>query len=214
VAEALVDQYKLPEATKALERARALAPDDPEVRRVGGYLLETQQDYAAAAEEYRAALAQRPHWAHLHVALGHALRVLQRNDEATAAFEQALAVAPADPRGEAGLGMVAFDQEEYALAIPHFERAIEIDPTYPTAYGQLGVIYYQGRDYVRAQPLFERAVELEPNPARNASYRHALGGIYLANHQNGEARGQFTKALELNPALQGARDGLARLGGH
>ncbi len=74
------------------------------------------------------------------------------------------------------------------------------------------MIYYQRRDYARAQPLFERAVELERNPARNASYRHALGWIYLANKQNPEAREQFTKALELNPGLQGARDGLAQLG--
>jgi tetratricopeptide (TPR) repeat protein len=139
--------------------------------------------------------------------------VLHRFEEARAAFARAGEVAPADPRPEGGLGMAAFDQEDYALAIGHFERAIEIDASYPTGHGQLGVIYYQRRDYVRAQPLFERAIELERNAARNASYRHALGWIYFHNKQEGPAREQFTKALELSPTLQGARDGLARLGG-
>jgi tetratricopeptide (TPR) repeat protein len=87
-----------------------------------------------------------------------------------------------------------------------------IDPTYPTGFGQLAVIYYQAHDYARAQPLFEQAIALEPNPLRNASYRHALGWIFLAGRHPAEAREQFTTALELNPALQGARDGLARLG--
>jgi tetratricopeptide (TPR) repeat protein len=94
VAEALVDQYKLPEADRALARARALDAADAEVRRVSGYLSETRQDYTAAVEEYDAALERRPGWAHLHIARGHALRVLQRFEEAVAAFERAAELAP------------------------------------------------------------------------------------------------------------------------
>lgn len=213
VAEAQTDRYKLAEADAAIHRALDLAPGDPEVLRVYGYLLETRQDYAAALGAYERAIAARPRWAHLHLALGHALRVLRRFDEAATAFARAAEVSPGDPRAEGGLGMAAFDQEDYATAVGHFERAIEIDSSYPTGYGQLGVIYYHRRDYARAQPLFERAIELERNPARNASYRHALGWIYLASKQESQAREQFTKALELSPGLQGARDGLARLGG-
>jgi tetratricopeptide (TPR) repeat protein len=212
VAEAQTDRYKLPEADAAIHRALELAPNDPEVLRVYGYLLETRQDYAAAIDVYERAIAARPRWGHLHLALGHAQRVLRRYEDAALAFGRAAEVSPSDPRAEGALGMMAFDQEDYATAVGHFERAIEIDPSYPTGHGQLGVIYYQRRDYPRAQPLFERAIELERSPARNASYRHALGWIYLANKQESLAREQFTKALELSPGLHGARDGLARLG--
>jgi protein O-GlcNAc transferase len=212
VAEVAIDQFRLGDAEAALRRAQALAPDDPEVLRVGGYLLEAQQDYAAAVDQYERAIEQRPRWAHLRVSLGHALRVLRRYDEAIASFVEGADLAPADPRPEGGLGMAYFDQEDYPTAVDHFHRAIEIDPAYSTGYGQLANIYYQRRDYVHAQPLFERAVELERDPARSASYRHALGWIYLFNRQNAEAREQFTRALELSPGLQGARDGLARLG--
>jgi tetratricopeptide (TPR) repeat protein len=212
VAEAYADQFKLDEAQAAIDRALALDADDPEVARVSGYLLEARQQYLAAAEEYQRAIDLQPRWGHLYIALGHAFRVLRRYAEAEAAFIRATEVAPDDPRGEGGLGMTAFDQERYAEAVEHFERAVQIDPTYATGYGQLGVIAYQRRDYARAQPLFERAIELERNAVRNASYRHALGWIYLRSNQPAEARAQFTKALELNPALQGAREGLAALG--
>jgi len=214
VAEAAADQFRLADAEAALKRAEALAPEDPEVLRVGGYLLEQKQDYAAAAEAYQRAVEQRPRWAHLYVQLGHALRVLQRYDEAIDTFAAAAELAPTDPRAEAGLGRTYFDQEDYAAAIDHFQRATEIDPSYPTGWGQLANIYYQRRDYARAQPLYEKAVELERSPALNASYRNALGWIYLGNHQTAQAREQFSRALEESPGLRGARDGLARLNGH
>jgi tetratricopeptide (TPR) repeat protein len=211
VAEAAADQFRLVDAEAALKRARVLAPDDPEVLRVSGYLLEQKQDYAAAVEEYERAIEQRPRWLHLHVQLGHALRVLRRYDEAVAAFIHAAGLAPTDPRPEAGLGATYFDQEEYAAATDHFQRATEIDPTYPTGWGQLANIYYQRRDYLRAQPLYEKAVELERDPTRNASYRAALGWIYLGNRQAEQAREQFSRALEQSPGLTAAREGLARL---
>ncbi|HLI25436.1 MAG TPA: tetratricopeptide repeat protein [Chloroflexota bacterium] len=213
LAEAYADQYRLAEAQAAIDRALALDADDPEVVRVSGYVLETQQQYAAAAEEYARGIDLRPYWTHLHVALGHVLRVLKQYADAEAVFLHAAQIEPTNARPIGGLGMVYFDQEDYRAAIERFQQAIEIDPTYSTGYGQLGVIYYQRRDYPRAQPLLEKAVELERNPARLASYRHALGWIYFHAKDFAAAREQFTKALELSPNLQGARDGLALLAG-
>lgn len=211
VAEAQADQYRLADAQAAIDRALALDAEDPEVVRVSGYLLETRQEYAAAAEEYARGIDIRPYWTHLHIALGHVLRVLKQYADAEAVFLYAAQIEPTNPRGVAGVGMVYFDQENYRAAIERFQEAIEIDPSYATGYGQLGVIYYQRRDYARAQPMLERAVQLERNPARLASYRHALGWIYFHAKQTDAAREQFTKALELSPNLQGARDGLALL---
>lgn len=213
LAEAYADQYRLAEAQAAIDRALALDADDPEVVRVSGYVLETRQLYAAAAEEYARGIDLRPYWTHLHVALGHVLRVLKQYADAEAVFLHAAQIEPTNPRPIAGLGMVFFDQENYRAAIERFQQAIEIDPTYATGYGQLGVIYYQRRDYPRAQPMLEKAVELERNPARLASYRHALGWIYYHAKDYAAAREQFSKALELSPNLQGARDGLALLAG-
>jgi tetratricopeptide (TPR) repeat protein len=64
------------------------------------------------------------------------------------------------------------------------------------------------KQYDKAQPDFEKAVELEKDPSRNAEYRHALGWIYVNAKQYPQAKEQFTRALEENPDLQGAKDGL------
>ena len=56
-----------------------------------------------------------------------------------------------------------------------------------------------------------KAIELDRDGARLAQYRHALGWIYVAARRTADAREQFTRALALNPGLQGARDGLAVL---
>jgi tetratricopeptide (TPR) repeat protein len=213
LAEAYTDQYRLREADEVLERALALGPNDPEVHRVQGNLRETRSDYAGAVSSYRRALELAPRFSHLHVSLGHALRAQGLHDEAIAAFSRAAELTPTDARAEGGLGMVYAAREDAERATLHLRRALEIDARYPTAYAQLAWIYYGRRDYEQAAPLFEQAIALDRDGGRVAQYRHALGWIYLASHRPNDAREQFTRALELNPGLQGAKDGLDVLRG-
>jgi tetratricopeptide (TPR) repeat protein len=106
------------------------------------------------------------------------------------------------------MGMVYYTMEEYDAARSHLERSIEIDPTYASGQGQLGWVFYVQRQYDKAQPYFERAVGLEKDPLKNAAYRHALGWIHVNMRRYDRAREEFTRALELNPELEGAREGL------
>ncbi|HYU18022.1 MAG TPA: tetratricopeptide repeat protein [Chloroflexota bacterium] len=211
LAEAYTDQYRLREADEVLDRALGLAPQDPEVFRVQGNLRETRSDYAGAVSSYRRALELAPAASYLYVSLGHALRAQKLYDEALEAFSRATELAPTDARAEGGLGIVYAAKDDSDQAIAHLRRAIEIDPRYPTAYAQLAWIFYSRRDYEQASPLFEKAIDLDRDPGRVAQYRHALGWIFLNGKRMAEAREQFTRALELNPGLQGAKDGLALL---
>jgi tetratricopeptide (TPR) repeat protein len=86
-----------------------------------------------------------------------------------------------------------------------------VDPSYATGWGQLGWVFYVQKDYEKAQPYFEKAVNLEKDPGKNAAYRHALGWIYLNTKQYAKAKQEFTRALEENPELEGAREGLQAL---
>jgi len=108
---------------------------------------------------------------------------------------------------------VYYAMEEYEVAILHFQKAVEIDPNYASGYGQMALAYYVQKKYDRAQPLFEQAVALEKDPLKVAQYRHALGWIHLRAGRYAEARVQFSKALELDPSLQGAKEGLQALEG-
>jgi tetratricopeptide (TPR) repeat protein len=211
LAEVYADQYRLRESEELLIAALDRAPADPEVYRTQGVIRETRADYAGAVEAYARAIELAPNWSYLYISLGHAYRAQQLYDDALAAFGRASELFPSDARAEGGRGMVFRAREEHEHAIERFQRAIELDPTYATAYAQLAWIHYARREYDRAETLFARAVELDREPSRVAQYRHALGWIYLSSKRPAEAREQFTKALELNPSLKGARDGLAVL---
>lgn len=211
LAEVYSDQYRLREADDVLAEAMRLAPNDAEVYRVQGVIYETRADYPAAVEAYTRAVQLQPMWSYLHVSLGHAYRVQSQYDEALAAFNRARELAPADARAEGGRGMVFRARDELDRASERFLRAIELDPTYATAYAQLAWIHYTRREYDRAEPLFVRAIEFDRDAGRVAQYRHALGWIFVSSKRTAEAREQFTRALELNPGLQGAKDGLSLL---
>jgi len=147
------------------------------------------------------------------VSLGLALRALGRLDDGVAACEQAAELTPQDARAHGCLGLIFLAQGEVSRAVATFERALEIDPRYPTAAAQLAWIASRRGEDVRAARLFEVAVAADRDPGRLAQYRQGLGWSYLRLGRAGEARDQFTQALGADPSLQGARDGLVKLGG-
>src|SRR5579859_399050 len=209
LAEAETDKFRLQEASDALARAAAAGGgDNPEVLRVQAYLAETNADYAGAADLYKRAVVKAPERSYLHLSLGHALRTLKQYDEAIQAYQQAADLNPDDARAEGGMGAAYYAMEEYDSAQSHLERSLEIDPNYATGWGQLGWVFYVQKDYVNAQPNFEKAVALEKDPSRNATYRHALGWSYVNTKQFDKAKAEFTRALEENPDLDGAKEGL------
>jgi tetratricopeptide (TPR) repeat protein len=209
LAEALVDKFRLKEASDELDHAVAAGgADNPEVLRVQAYLAETNADYAGAIALYRRAVEKAPERSYLQLSLGHAFRAMKRYDEAIQAFQQAADLNSDDPRAEGGMGMAYYALEEYDSAQSHLERSLEIDPNYANGWGQLGWVFYVQKQYDKAQPEFEKAAELEKDAAKNAEYRHALGWIYLNTKQYAKAKDEFDKALAENPDLQGAKDGL------
>ncbi|MBV9545041.1 MAG: tetratricopeptide repeat protein [Chloroflexi bacterium] len=209
LAEALIDKFRLKEASDELDHALGVGgADNPEVLRVQAYLAETNADYAGAVDLYRRAVDKAPERSYLELSLGHALRAMKRYEEAIQAFQRAADLNVDDPRAEGGMGMAYYAREEYDSAQSHLERSVEIDPNYANGWGQLGWVFYVQKQYDKAQPDFEKAAELEKDPSKNAEYRHALGWIYINTKQYAKAKEEFDQALAENPDLQGARDGL------
>jgi tetratricopeptide (TPR) repeat protein len=214
IAEAETDKFKLREASDALDRAvGAGGRDNPEVLRVQAYLAETNADYSSAVDFYRHAIEKAPERSYLYLSMGHALRALKQFPEAIQAYQQAADLNPDDARAEGGMGTAYYAMEEYDSAQAHLERSLEVDQNYATGWGQLGWVFYVQKDYDKAQPNFEKAVDLEKDPTRNAAYRHALGWIYVNTKQFTKAKEEFTVALQENPDLEGAKEGLQVIAG-
>jgi tetratricopeptide (TPR) repeat protein len=212
LAEALADRHELAEADELIADALDRAPLDPEVYRVAGAIYEVRADYAQAVDAYRRAVELEPGTAHRHLSLGLALRSLGRYEEAAAVCNRAVELSPSNARVYGCLGLVALAQGQVNRAIPLFEWALSLDPRYPTAAAQLGWLASRRGDDLRATPFFEIAVAADRDPTRLAQYRQALGWSYLRLGRGPLAREQFTQALQLDPSLHSARDGLAALG--
>lgn len=211
LAEAYTDAYRLTDADQALSQAQALNEANPEIVRVRAYLYEARAEYPSAISEYRRALETAPLHSYLQISLGHALRTNHQYDEARAAFSRAAELCPQDPRPLGGLGMISYAIEDYGGALGYLRRSVTIDPLYANGYAQMGWVFYVQRQYDQAAPNFERAISLEKDPGRLAQYYHALGWVNLNTNRLAQARSAFEKALELNPQLAGAREGLRTL---
>jgi len=92
------------------------------------------------------AIALQPDVPNGHVVRGFALRGLERLDEARAAFQEALRLAPGQPDALLGLGATAIERGDFGEAAQAFERLVA---TAPSADVYRGLVYSSrmaGRD--------------------------------------------------------------------
>ena len=126
---------------------------------------------AARAEELQPGLAE------VMVARGTLLSAQNLNDEATAAYEEALERGPNLPDVYYWYARHAFSTSDFSKAARLFERNVELDPTNFTACGLLAEVYESLGDSVRSRrasercaEVIDRQLELYPDDARAMQY--------------------------------------------
>lgn len=126
------------------------------------------------------------------VLLGRTLQQLRRTDEAAAAFERALAIAPDDMRAHGGLGTIRVGQRRYADAITHLERAVAGGMRSSMMYGQLAFAQLGANQNEAAIKNYENAFAAGIPPGANTR------GLAYYNMASGYVRlGQKDKAFEM-----------------
>ena len=150
---ALKNDKKSKEAADAFKEAVALSPDYKEAIYELGWCLNDLKDYTGAIISLRKA---RNLWAEIpkvHFELGYAFDKTDRTDSAIASYNRCIALKPDYSLAHKQLGIIAYNQNDNAVALQHFKKYEEYNKLPITDY-----IYWYRKGYVNnALKYFEDA---------------------------------------------------------
>ena len=138
---------------------------------------------------------------------GTSLTHVSRYDSAIADFTQAIRLQPDFALAYCNRGLAEIELGRYDEALADYTQAIEQDPKLTYCYFSRGTLYLALGEYQKAIDDFSRQLELRTDAStysRRAEAYEALGEL-----QN--ALNDFQAAEQLDPKLESAREGLARL---
>ena len=125
------------------------------------------RDYDAAAAASKHTIRIDPGYSRAHTYLGMALKEKGESGAALAAFQDAVALDPADyPWSFVNIGMLLTDNGRYTEAVAALEKAIMRIPNNSWAYTCLGNAYHGKGDTVSAIAAYQKAIALDPGDQR------------------------------------------------
>ena len=204
MAQAFLTWRRATRAAEHVEKARASAPDQPEVYQVLGDLRRIEGDARASEAAYRKVLSVRPNDPDAHFGLG--LLYLIKPDPAAAAksFRAALGQAPDWPEALFQLGRLTHNAEGVQL----LEKAVAARSNWTEANVALGEALLEAGDHARAERLFREVLKQRPNlPVAHLR----LGMALVARDELKTAEVELKRGLEGLPNDADAALALARV---
>lgn len=162
----------------------------------------------AAADLYRAVLAEDPREANALQLLGLAEKAQGRLDAAARLMAEALAVRPDEPAVLNNLGNTLRELGRLGEAADRLLRAVALRPDYHEAWNNLGNVYKEAAEYGRAAECYRQAL------ARNPAYADALNNLGGVLHKQGdlnEAARLYRAAIAERPEFAMAHYNLANV---
>jgi Flp pilus assembly protein TadD len=120
-------------------------------------------------------------------------------------YRQILATSPSIPEAWYLLGMIGYQQGQYAIAIEHIGRAIGLKPDYAEAHFNLGNAYKAQGKLDEAVACYRTFLKLKPD---NPDVHNNLGNALQAQGKLDEAIACYRSALELKPDFAEALNNL------
>lgn len=156
-------------ASRAAQEIAAVAPTSYQAHELEAESLESQQNWDAAANEYRKILEQNPNQPGIHFRLGRvALSKTEsagNTEEARKEFEAELKIDPSNAAATFWLGEIARRAGEWEKAISHFAEAARLDAGFAEAYLALGMSLNSAERFSEAVAPLERYVKMLPADA-------------------------------------------------
>lgn len=163
-----------------------------------------KDDYAAAAESFKKALAIDPKNASARSRLGYCYKKAGKKDEAIKAFKEALALEPCEQYANLHLGLI-FLRDDKETALKYFEDQLKCYPESKWSsiakekigyiHGSLGYDLKKEGCEEEAAAEFEKAIAVDGSNA----FAHFQLGLICAGSDKERARKELSKYLELAP---------------
>jgi tetratricopeptide (TPR) repeat protein len=201
---ALADLGRWFEASKTLERLRALHPDDLGLRFDQAAVLLRQRRAVEAVPLLKEVVAGRPEDARAWFNLAVAHQTLGHLHEARQAWDRAIELKPT-ALAHAQRGTVLLDMREYAAAAGDFEAVLEHEPLAPDATLNLALALWKSGRPDDARTRLRGLLGANPQnvPAWNRLAEIAWESYRLSPKGNGplreEALASWRRSLELDP---------------
>ena len=187
------------DADKWLTRSVEWNPQDTDAWYYLGRARYNQNKFADAISAFQQCLKLSPGNVKAEDNLGLALAGLGRNEEATAAYKQAMdwqsQSALKNPGPYIDLGSLLLDESRPEEAVPYLIQAIGISPRDSRVHELLGKAYTRMDQLPKAQTELEKATELAP---QNANLHCMLATVYRKQGIADKAKAEFDRCAALS----------------
>jgi len=202
----LLEKSKPEEAIAAYRQAAALIPKDVEPHLSAGFLLQNQNHFADAEQEYRKALAIDSTSGDALAGLANIYMRGQRFADAQEVLRQLVGLRPEDPAAHMQLGRVLAAAGKNEEAVLELQTAAKLVPGDPALQQDLADLYAETGKYPDAEAAYRQL--LKANPA-DAQCHYGLGVALLRQRKFAEAEQELLTAARLKPDFGAAYGDLA-----
>lgn len=168
-----------------LAKARAAAPDDPDIALDLGDTLNRLQRMDAARQQYADFLARHPSAAQVRLAYGLTLMGLGRWEDSAQEILRVTREIPEDLNARFNLGIAFARLGRYEEAVPQLERATRAQPPDPAVFTEMGNALLKTGKLPEAEKAFRQALTLDPD---NVPALFSLGQCYERMGRSVEAQ--------------------------
>ena len=192
----LKKQDRTEEAMSELEQALQQSPINPDIQAAlsGMFFNQYAQTFETITAQLRQAIQANPDDPIACYELANAYNELDRIDEATKYYHQALQRDSTLADAHFKLGMIAHRKGEHEKAVEHLQKAAAHNTQFTRVHFRLGTVLHLIERHDAAIKTFSKAIKVEPN---YVIPRYHLGLSYLATAQTDSAYEAFQKYAEL-----------------
>ncbi|HXY77957.1 MAG TPA: tetratricopeptide repeat protein [Candidatus Acidoferrales bacterium] len=201
----VLEATKPEEAIAAYRKAAALEPKDAEPHLGAGLLLEKQERFSDAVEEYKQALALDPTPDAL-TGLANIYMRGRRFPEAEECLRKLVAARPDEAAAHVQLGRVLAAEEKKDEAIAELQTGAKLAPADQSVQRDLAELYSAAGKNDQAEAVYRGLVAAHPN---EAELHRGLGASLLRQKKFREAQQEFLAAVKLKPDFGEAYGDLA-----